>query len=120
MTEQTNAWTARGRFLHSVQKKLAEFERRETEFSKMLRKERAAELHSAVRATELSRTTCLNRPRWCGHLSHKMMAASVTTRGNFGWSFRKRGCDAAELLELGEAALDEMALGIAVLVASTG
>ena len=44
MTEQTNAWTARGRFLHAVQKELAEFERRETEFSKMLRKERAAEL----------------------------------------------------------------------------
>jgi hypothetical protein len=44
MTEQTNAWTARGRFLDAVQKELAEFERRETEFSKMLRKERAAEL----------------------------------------------------------------------------
>jgi hypothetical protein len=44
MTEQTHAGTARGRFLHAVQKELAEFERRETEFSKMLRKERAAEL----------------------------------------------------------------------------
>jgi hypothetical protein len=44
MTEQTNAWTARGRFLHAVQKELAEFERRETEFSKMLRMERVAEL----------------------------------------------------------------------------
>jgi hypothetical protein len=44
MTEQTHAGTARGRFLHAVQKELAEFERRETEFSKMLRKERAAKL----------------------------------------------------------------------------
>jgi hypothetical protein len=34
--------------------------------------------------------------------------------------FSKAGCDAAELLELGEAALDEMALDIAMLVASTG
>ena len=41
---QIHAGTARGRFLHAVQKELAEFERRETEFSKMLRKERAAEL----------------------------------------------------------------------------
>jgi hypothetical protein len=44
MTEQTRAAIARDRFLHAVQKELAEFERREAEFSKMLRKERAAEL----------------------------------------------------------------------------
>jgi len=31
-------------FSYAVQKEIAEFERRETEFSKMLRKERAAEL----------------------------------------------------------------------------
>jgi hypothetical protein len=34
MTEQTHAGTARGRFFHAVQKELAGFERRETEFSK--------------------------------------------------------------------------------------
>lgn len=44
MTEQTHAGTARDRFLHAVQKELAEFERRETEFGRMMRKERAAEL----------------------------------------------------------------------------
>ena len=44
MTDQTHAGTARDRFLHAVRKELAEFERRETEFSKMMRKERAAEL----------------------------------------------------------------------------
>jgi len=44
VTEQTQAGTARDRFLQAVQKELAEFERRETEFSKMMRKERAAEL----------------------------------------------------------------------------
>jgi hypothetical protein len=44
MTEQSHSATARERFLHAVQKKLAEFERREVEFSKMMRKERAAEL----------------------------------------------------------------------------
>jgi hypothetical protein len=44
MTDQIHAATARGRFLQAVQKELAESEQRETEFSKMLRKERAAEL----------------------------------------------------------------------------
>jgi hypothetical protein len=44
VTEQTQAGTARDHFLQAVQKELAEFERRENEFSKMMRKERAAEL----------------------------------------------------------------------------
>jgi hypothetical protein len=44
MTEQLHSATARERFLHAVQNELAEFERRETEFSKMIRQERAAEL----------------------------------------------------------------------------
>jgi hypothetical protein len=45
MAEQIHrAATARERFLHAVQKELAEFERRETEFGKMLRNERAAQL----------------------------------------------------------------------------
>jgi hypothetical protein len=50
MTEQSHSATARERFLHAVQKELAEFERREVEFSKMMRKERAAELQiSSIR-----------------------------------------------------------------------
>jgi hypothetical protein len=48
MTEQTHAGTTRDRFLHAVRKELDEFERRETEFSKMMRKERAAELQMPV------------------------------------------------------------------------
>jgi hypothetical protein len=45
MTEQTYAAaTARHRFLYAVQKELAEVERREREFSRADRQERAAEL----------------------------------------------------------------------------
>ena len=45
MTEQTHsAATARHRFLHAVQRELAEAERREREFSKADRQERAAQL----------------------------------------------------------------------------
>lgn len=49
MTELSHSATARERFLHAVQKELADFERRETEFSKMMRKERAAELQISSR-----------------------------------------------------------------------
>jgi len=48
MTVQIHAGTARERFLHAVQRELAEFERRETEFSKRLRKERAEELQMPI------------------------------------------------------------------------
>ena len=44
MTERTEAITPRDRLLEAVRKELAEFERRENEFRKQDRKERAAEL----------------------------------------------------------------------------
>lgn len=60
MTEQTHAATARARFLHAIQKELAEFERRETEFGRMMRKERAAELQiSGIRDPGGDRNTTL-------------------------------------------------------------
>jgi hypothetical protein len=44
MTERTEAITPRDRLLEAVRKELAEFERRENEFRKQDREERAAEL----------------------------------------------------------------------------
>jgi hypothetical protein len=45
--------TPRDRFLEAVQQELAAFERREHEFSKIERQERAAELHLPTLQTEL-------------------------------------------------------------------
>jgi len=59
MTEQTHAGTARSRFRQAAQKELAEFERRETEFSKILRKERAAELQYPVSVTTTTRNSAV-------------------------------------------------------------
>jgi hypothetical protein len=47
------AVTSRDRFFQSVQQELLAFEQREREFSKMERKERAAELHIPVEKNEL-------------------------------------------------------------------
>ena len=44
MTERTEAITPRDHLLEAVRKELAEFERRENEFRKQDREERAAEL----------------------------------------------------------------------------
>jgi hypothetical protein len=44
MTERTEAKTPRDRLLEAVRKELAQFERRENEFRKQDREERAAEL----------------------------------------------------------------------------
>jgi hypothetical protein len=59
MTEQTHKATARDRFLHAVEKELAEAERRETEFNKMLRRERAAELQ--INSDQLGAVTNLSK-----------------------------------------------------------
>jgi hypothetical protein len=53
MTEHTQlAMTPRDRFLEAAQKELAAFERREREFSKKERQERAAELQIPVQKSE--------------------------------------------------------------------
>jgi hypothetical protein len=48
VTEQTQAGTARDRFVEAAQKELIAFERREREFTKRQKKERAAELQLPV------------------------------------------------------------------------
>jgi len=54
MTGHTQlAITPRDRFLEAAQKELAAFERREREFSKKERQERAAELQIPVKKSEL-------------------------------------------------------------------
>jgi hypothetical protein len=53
MTERTEAITPRGRLLEAVRKELAEFERRENEFRKQDREERAAELRLPLEEIKL-------------------------------------------------------------------
>jgi hypothetical protein len=63
MTERTEAISSRGRLLEAVRKELVEFERRENEFRKQDREERAAELRLPVFKNSLSRGRLSWRPR---------------------------------------------------------
>ena len=63
MTERPEAISSRGRLLEAVRKELVEFERRENEFRKQDREERAAELRLPVFKNSLSRGRLSWRPR---------------------------------------------------------
>jgi hypothetical protein len=59
----------------------------------------------------------LARPRWCGHLSQPQDDCGECDYGEIvsGGLFEAR-CDSSELFEFAEAAFDQMALGIEVLI----